>query len=105
MFVLQLVGGVEEVEAVARVGVEGGGGEAAVAVVEAMGVEAEEVDAFGLLHADQNIKNHPPPRLMGVLGRLLRKAPSLSSGRSTWKEQVRSSSMRIIAPLLLNSPQ
>jgi hypothetical protein len=52
-----------------------------------------------------NIKDHPPPRLMGVLGRLFLKAPIFSSGRSTWNEQVRSYSIRIIAPLLLNSPQ
>lgn len=53
---LDLICGVEEVEAVARVRVEGGGGEAAGARVEAVRVEAEQVDAIGLLHADEKIK-------------------------------------------------
>lgn len=39
----------------------------------------------------RNIKNQPPPRFIGVLGLLFLKAPVLSSGRSTWKEQHKSS--------------
>lgn len=49
--------------------------------------------------------NQPPPRLIGVLGLLFLKAPSFYWGLNTWKEQFRSSSIFIIAPLLLNYPQ
>jgi hypothetical protein len=46
----------------------------------------------------------PDGDFIGVLGLDLY-CRTFSSGLSTWKEQVRFSSTRIIAPLLLNSPQ
>jgi hypothetical protein len=47
----------------------------------------------------------PPPRFIGVFGLLFLNAPNFSSGLSTWNEQVKSYSIRIMAPLLLNYPQ
>jgi hypothetical protein len=51
------------------------------------------------------LQNQFPPLFIGVFGRLFLKAPTFYYGLNTWNEHVKSSSILIIAPLLLNYPQ